>query len=481
MKNKSENNSTIANFIWRFTERTAAQLVTFVVSIILARILSPEYYGTIALVTVFTTILQVFVDSGLGTALIQKKDADDLDFSSVFFFNMFMCVVLYIVMYIASPYIAAFYNDKGLTPIIRFISLTIIISGVKGIQQAYVSRNMLFKRFFFSTIGGTVASAIIGIFLAYKGYGVWALAIQQVSNTAIDTLILWLTVRWKPKFMFSWQRLKSLLKFGWKLLVSALLDTVYNNLRNLMIGKIYTSSDLAFFDQGDKLPKVIATNINISIDSVLLPTLSKVQDKVEEVRLLTRRAIRISVYIVAPLMIGFACCAESLVSLVLTDKWLPCVPFVRILCVSYMLWPIHTANLNAIKAMGRSDIFLKMEVIKKVVGIALLVSTIGFSVKTMAYGVLLECVIAQIVNSIPNKSLLNYGYIDQLKDVLPTLALSGVMGIVVYYIGILPLPQLLGVVVQILTGMIIYIVGSYLLRFDEFRYIMSKYKLLVKK
>ena len=201
MKNKSENNSTIANFIWRFTERTAAQLVTFVVSIILARILSPEYYGTIALVTVFTTILQVFVDSGLGTALIQKKDADDLDFSSVFFFNMFMCVVLYIVMYIASPYIAAFYNDKGLTPIIRFISLTIIISGVKGIQQAYVSRNMLFKRFFFSTIGGTVASAIIGIFLAYKGYGVWALAIQQVSNTAIDTLILWLTVRWKPKFL----------------------------------------------------------------------------------------------------------------------------------------------------------------------------------------------------------------------------------------------------------------------------------------
>ena len=172
-------------------------------------------------------------------------------------------------------------------------------------------------------------------------------------------------------------------------------------------------------------------------------------------------------------MIGFACSAESLVSLVLTDKWLPCVPFVRILCVSYMLWPIHTANLNAIKAMGRSDIFLKMEVIKKVVGIALLVSTIGFSVKAMAYGVLLECVIAQIVNSIPNKSLLNYGYIDQLKDVLPTLALSGVMGIVVYYIGILPLPQLLGVVVQILTGMIIYIVGSYLLRFDEFRYIMS--------
>lgn len=362
---KNTNNSTIANFIWRFTERISAQLVTFVVSIILARILSPECYGTIALVTVFTTILQVFVDSGLGTALIQKKDADDLDFSSVFFFNMLICIVLYIGMYILSPYIAIFYDDKSLTPIIRFISLTIIISGVKGIQQAYVSRNMLFKRFFFSTIGGTIASAIIGIILAYRGYGVWALAIQQVSNTAIDTLILWLTVKWKPKFMFSFQRLKRLLRFGWKLLVSALLDTIYGNLRNLIIGKKYTSADLAYFDQGDKLPKAIATNINVSIDSVLLPTMSKVQDKTEAVRTLTRRAIRISVYIVAPLMIGFACCADSLVRLVLTDKWLPCVPFIRILSVSYLFWPIHTANLNAIKAVGRSDIFLKLEVIKK--------------------------------------------------------------------------------------------------------------------
>lgn len=474
MKNKSENNSTIANFIWRFTERTAAQLVTFVVSIILARILSPEYYGTIALVTVFTTILQVFVDSGLGTALIQKKDADDLDFSSVFFFNMFMCVVLYIVMYIASPYIAAFYNDKGLTPIIRFISLTIIISGVKGIQQAYVSRNMLFKRFFFSTIGGTVASAIIGIFLAYKGYGVWALAIQQVSNTAIDTLILWLTVRWKPKFMFSWQRLKSLLKFGWKLLVSALLDTVYNNLRNLMIGKIYTSSDLAFFDQGDKLPKVIATNINISIDSVLLPTLSKVQDKVEEVRLLTRRAIRISVYIVAPLMIGFACCAESLVSLVLTDKWLPCVPFIRILSVSYLFWPIHTANLNAIKAVGRSDIFLKLEVIKKAVGLALLLSTMWFGVKIMAYGLIVECLLGLIVNTWPNKKLLHYGYIDQMRDIAPSVLLSMAMGVAVYCVGLISMPEIVKVVAQITLGIVIYVAGSGIFRMKEFEYLIKK-------
>lgn len=468
---KNTNNGTIANFIWRFTERTAAQLVTFVVSIILARILSPEYYGTIALVTVFTTILQVFVDSGLGTALIQKKDADDLDFSSVFFFNMCMCVVLYIVMYIASPYIAAFYNDKGLTPIIRFISLTIIISGVKGIQQAYVSRNMLFKRFFFSTIGGTVASAIIGISLAYKGYGVWALAIQQVSNTAIDTLILWLTVRWKPKFMFSWQRLKSLLKFGWKLLVSALLDTLYNNLQSLVIGKRYSTSDLAYYTQGDKFPSVIITNINTSIDSVLLPTMSKVQDRADQVRTLTRKAIKISIYILAPLMIGLAFCADTVVSLVLTDKWIPCVIFIRIFSITYLFWPIHTANLNAIKAMGRSDVFLKIEIIKKILGFLILLSTMWIGVKAMAYGMLVSSVMSQLINSWPNKKLLNYKYSEQIKDILASIVLALLMGIGVYFVGYLHLPYIIKLLLQIGVGVLIYVGGSVLFKFEEFEYI----------
>ena len=247
---KSDKNSVVINFIWRFAERCGAQLVTFIVSIVLARILSPEDYGQIALITVFTTIMQVFVDSGLGLALIQKKDADDLDFSSVFYFNFAVCLVLYAVMFVAAPFIASFYKDTTLTPIIRVISLTIVISGVKGIQQSYVSRNMLFKRFFFSTLGGTIFSAFLGIGLAYAGFGVWAIVAQQLSNTTIDTLILWLTVKWRPKKMFSWKRLKSLLSFGWKMLVSSLLDTVYNNIRSLIIGRMYSSSDLAYYNQG---------------------------------------------------------------------------------------------------------------------------------------------------------------------------------------------------------------------------------------
>ena len=315
-------NNVINNFFWRFAERCGAQFVTLIVSIVLARVLSPSDFGTVSLVMVFTTIMQVFVDSGLGTALIQKKDADDLDFSSVFYFNFAVCLVLYAGMFVAAPYIAKFYNDDSLISIIRVISLTIIISGVKGIQQSYVSRNMLFKRFFFATLGGTIFSAFLGISMAYAGCGVWSIVAQQLSNTTIDTLILWGTVRWRPKRMFSWERLSGLLSYGWKLLVSSLLDTVYNNLRNLIIGKIYTSADLAYYNQGDKFPKVIVTNINASIDSVLLPSMSGEQDHAERVKSMTRRAIKTSTYIMAPLMMGLMFCAEPIVKLLLTDKWL---------------------------------------------------------------------------------------------------------------------------------------------------------------
>ena len=331
-----EKDKVVSNFIWRFAERCGAQLVSFVVSIVLARLLEPSVYGTVALVTVFTTILQVFIDSGLGTALIQKKNADDLDYSSVFYFNFVVCIILYLGMFIAAPYIAKFYGNMSLIPVIRVISLTLIISGVKNIQQAYVSSNMLFKRFFFSTIGGTIVSAFVGIFMAYIGMGVWALVAQQLSNAMIDTMILWITVKWRPKAVFSWERLKSLLAYGWKLLVAVLLDTVYNNLRNLVIGKMYSSADLAFYNQGDKFPKIIVTNINTSIDSVLLPTMSSEQDNKARVKEMTRRAIKTSTYIMAPLMMGLAFCAKTVVELVLTQKWLPCVPFLQIFCICFI-------------------------------------------------------------------------------------------------------------------------------------------------
>lgn len=476
-----ENRVVFSNLIWRFAERCGAQIVTLIVSIVLARILLPEDYGTISLITVFTTILQVFVDSGLGTALIQKKDADDLDFSSVFYFNFVVCLILYSGMFVAAPYIAFFYNNVSLTPVIRVISLTIIVSGVKGIQQAYVSRNMLFKRFFFSTIGGTLFSAAFGIGLAYVGCGVWALVGQQLSNTCIDTFILWMTVKWRPKKMFSWSRLKELLSFGWKMLASTLLDTVYNNIRSLIIGKMYSSSDLAYYNQGRQFPNVIVNNINTSIDSVLLPTMASAQDDRIRVKSMTRRAIKTSTYVMAPLMMGLAFCAEPIVRLVLTEKWLPCVPFLRIFCITYMFYPIHTANLNAIKAMGRSDLFMKLEIAKKLVGMVLLLSTMWFGVMAMVYSLLISSVLGQIINSWPNRKLLNYGYLEQLKDILPGIALAVFMGCCVNLVGLFNLPNFITLLIQIPLGASIYIATSALLHLESFEYLMDMIRPMVRK
>lgn len=475
------NNKVVSNFIWRFAERCGAQLVQFIVSIVLARLLAPEVYGTIALITVITTILNVFVDSGMGSALIQKKDADSVDFSTVFYFNMCVCIVLYVGLFISSPWIAHFYKDATLTPVIRVLGLTIVISGVKNIQQAYVSKTMQFKRFFFSTLGGTIGAAIIGIWMAYKGFGVWALVAQQIFNAMVDTLILWITVKWRPKKEFSFERLKGLFSYGWKLLASSLLDTVYNNIRQLIIGRMYTPSDLAFYNRGKQFPDLIITNINTSIDSVLLPTMSQEQENKERVKIMTRRAIKTSTYIMAPLMMGLAFCAIPVIRLILTEKWLSCVPFMQIFCITSMFYPVHTANLNAIKAMGRSDAYLKLEIIKKVIGMALLLSTMWFGVMAMAYSLLVSSVLSQIINSWPNRKLLNYGYLEQLKDILPGIILAVVMGICVYPVQWLGLSDIITLCIQVPLGMIIYIIGSKIFKLESFEYILDMIKPYILK
>lgn len=480
MQNKVQQTVT-NNFLWRFAERCGAQGVSFLVSITLARLLAPEIYGTIALVTVFITILNVFVDSGLGNALIQKKDADDLDFSTVFFFNVGICCVLYIMLFLAAPFIAEFYEKNELVSVVRVLGFILVISGVKNVQQAYVSRTMQFKRFFFATLGGTIGAAIIGIAMAYCGFGVWALVTQQIFNATVDTIILWATVKWRPKCMFSWKRLKILFSFGWKLLVSALLETSYNNIRQLIIGKMYTSSDLAQYNRGKQFPELIISNINTSIDSVLLPVMSKSQDDSQQIKSMTRRSIKTSTYIMAPLMMGLAFCAEPIVRLVLTDKWLPCVPFLRIFCITYMFYPVHTANLNAIKAMGRSDLFLKLEIAKKIVGMTLLLSTMWFGVMAMAYSLLISSVTSQIINSWPNKKLINYRYLDQLWDILPSILLAVFMGYCVNLIGLLHLPSIVVLMIQIPMGAAIYIGASALLKLEEFEYLLKMVKSFRRK
>ena len=470
-----------ANTLWRFLERCGAQGVTFIVSIVLGRLLDPKVFTTIALVTVFTAIMQVFVDSGLGNALIQKKEADDLDFSTVFFFNLAVCAVLYVLMFFAAPLIVAFYNAPELTSVIRVLSLILIISGVKNVQQAYVSRHLLFKKFFFSTLGGTIGAAVAGIVMAYKGFGVWALVAQMLLNAAVDTLILWITVEWRPKLMFSWSRLKGLFSFGWKILASSLIDTIFLEVRQLIIGKLYVKDELAFYNRGEQFPKLIVNNINTSIDSVLLPTMSQEQNHPERVKAMTRRAIKISTFVMMPLMTGLAVCAKPLVSLLLTDKWLPCVPFLRIFCFTYAFYPIHTANLNAIKALGRSDLFLKLEICKKAISLIALVSTMFFGVMAMAYSLLVTSVINQIINSYPNWKLLNYSYLDQVKDMLPQIIGSVFMGMIVYTVSLLPINSVLILFLQVPLGVVIYALYSRIFKIDSFTYLIQTISIFLKK
>jgi len=480
MAQNSKENIT-KNLFWRIMERFGAQGVTFVVSIVLARLLDPNVYGMIAIVTVFTSIMQVFVDSGLGNALIQKKDADDLDFSTVFFFNMFLGIVLYAVMFISSPLIARFFDMPDLTPVLQVLSLTIVISGIKNIQQAYVSRKLMFKKFFFATLGGTIGASVVGIYMAYRGYGVWALVAQNLFNTTVDTCILWLTVKWRPKRMFSFERIKTLFSYGWKLLASKLIDTAYEDVRSLIVGKMYSADDLAFFDRGKKFPQLAVDILNSSIDSVLFPSMSMEQDNISRVRAMTSRAIKTTSFIVFPLMTGLAVCAAPVVNIILTPKWAECIPYMRIFCIGLAIVPISIANLNAIKAIGRSDIYLKLEIIRKSLNTVSLLSLMWFGVKAIAISYLINCIMNLIVNATPNKKYLDYGYRDQVKDLAPAFLLSLSMGAIVYALSFLGLHDGITLLIQIPTGILIYLLGSSIFKIDSFQYVLSIARGILKK
>ena len=384
-------------------------------------------------------------------------------------------------MFVAAPFISDFYQMRELTALIRVMSLGIIVSAVKSVQSAYVSRKLMFKKFFFSTLGGTIAAAILGIWMAFRGFGAWALVMQGLVNSIIDTIILWITVPWRPVIAFSFSRLKQLFSFGSKLLISNLIDTVYNNLRSLVIGKVYTSQDLAFYNKGKVFPNLIVTNVNSSINSVLFPVMSSAQEDTETVKRMTRRAIKTSTCIMFPLMIGLAVCAEPLIRFLLTEKWLPCVLYLRIFCFTYAFYPIHTANLNAVQALGRSDIFLKLEVIKKGIGFLAIFITVFISVEALAYSLIVTSILSQIINAWPNRKILKYGYREQLKDMLPSMLVAVCMSICVYPIQLIKMPDIVVLILSAFWGVLVYIALSYFLKVESFHYLLQFVKASRKK
>ncbi|MEG0449822.1 MAG: lipopolysaccharide biosynthesis protein [Lysinibacillus sp.] len=446
-----------SSLLWKLMERGGTQGIQFIVMIVLARILLPEDFGLIVLVAIFITIASVFVQSGFNVALIQKKNADEVDFSSVFYLNLCVAFIMYIVLFFCAPVIASFFEYPQLMLVLRILSLTLFLGAINSIQNAVIARNLQFKKLFFSSLGAVIASAIVGIVMAYANFGVWALVGYQLVNQFLITLILSFTVKWRPQLLFSLERIKGLFSYGWKLLASALIDTFYNNVHSFVIGKMFTPAILGFHSRGEQFPNLIVTNINGSIQSVMLPALSSHQDNRQKVKSMVRRSIVTSSFIIFPMMVGLAVIAEPLVKVLLTDKWLPAVPFLQIYCAVYALWPIHTANLQAINALGRSDIFLKLEIVKKIIGLIILGITISFGVYMMVLGLFIGGLLSTFINAYPNLKLLNYSIQEQWKDIMPSFLLSVVMGIVVYNIKWIGKSEIETMSVQIFVGIVVYV------------------------
>jgi len=465
--------SIISNMLWKFSERTGAQVVSFIVSIVIARILLPAEYGLIAMVSVFITIANVFVSSGFGSALIQKKDVDNLDYSSIFYFSIGVSIVLYIIIFVSAPIIAKFYGYTVLTPVMRVLGLRLILAGINNVQQAYVARNMIFKRFFYSTLIGTVVSAVVGIFMAYKGFGIWALVAQFMVSSILDTFIIWFTVKWRPHLQFSIMRVKILFSFGWKLLLAGLLDTLNTESRTLIIGKMYSPSDLAYYSKGLQMPALIMANINASISAVMFPAVSKVQNDIERLKMLTRKSISVSSYFVFPLLMGLAVIAEPLVRVLLTDKWIMAVPYVRIFCFTHAIIIMQIAMQNAILARGRSDVFLKMDIITKVISIVLLICVINMGVMAIALSSLVTGTFNVIMKAFVSRRIFGYGIREHIADNVPILFAASIMGTAIYMINLLGFSSLITMSIQIPLGIIIYLLFSMIFKLEGYVFVLA--------
>lgn len=480
-KIESTKSKVVSGLFWSLMQQLGTQGIQFIVQIILARLLLPKEYGIIALITIFIAISNVFVQSGFSTALIQKKYVDEQDLSSVFFLSTSVAVIFYILLFYLAPFIASFYDEPQLIMILRVMSLTLFIGAVNSIQTAIVYRAMQFKRFFFSSLGGILGAGVVGIIMAYMGFGVWALVANQLTNQFLITMILWFTIKWRPRLVLSFDRLKGLFSYSWKLLCSSLIETIYNNVYGLVIFKLFNAEMLGYYNKGSSFPSLLVANIDGSIQSVMLPALSANQDFQERVKQMVRRSIVTSSFIVFPMMVGLAVVAEPLVKILLTDKWLPCVPFLQLMCITYAFWPVHTANLQAIKAMGRSDIFLKIEVIKKCIGIGALCASIPFGIYVMVGFQPIVSLISSIINAFPNKELLNYSFKEQWKDIMPSMLLSLIMGAGVYGVKFIGFEIWLTLIVQIVVGIILYIGLAYIFKLECFRYLLNTIKELLKQ
>lgn len=475
--------NTFGSLIWKFAERVCAQMVSLVVSIVLARMLMPEDYSVVSIVAIFFAFCNVFISGGMNASLIQKKDATIEDYSTVLYLNLVLAAVLYGLMFFCAPLIAKIYAKPVLVSIIRVMGLTFFVNALKSVLSAYTSSGLQFKRFFLSTIIGTAISAVVGIAMASRGMGAWALVAQEMTNSTIDTLILFLTCRMKFVRSFSWSRMKSLFSYGWKIMVSSVISVAYDQISPLIIGLKFTGADLAYYNKGNSFPGLINSTVSDTLAAVLFPVMAKVQDNREDVLNMTRRYVKVASYVIFPLMAGLFAVSDNFIRVLLTEKWLGAAVYVRIFAVSYMFNLVQVGNLQAIKAIGRSDITLLLEIIKKSIYFALIAAFVFFSDSPEVFALSSICctIVALTVNTQPNRKLLGYRYRYQLADIMPNLIISLLMGAVVWTMGFLPFAPIGLLVLQVAAGAVLYVLLSILTRNENFRYLLEFLLQIVKR
>ena len=449
---------TIKALLWSFIESVGLISVKFIVGIILARILFPEQFGLIGMLTIFMAVAQVFLDSGFGSALIQKQNATQTDYCSIFYFNIGAGFLIVLIFYSAAPWIAAFYGQPILTPLTRFMSLAIVINAFGLIQNTILIKELNFKKYSYVSLLASSVSGIIGISFAVNGYGVWSLVAQQMSAAFFRTIFLWFICTWRPSLIFSFKSLSQLFGFGSKMLAAGLLNQIFNHIYLLVIGRLFSASHLGFYTRAKTLAEVPSTIIPRMVGRVLFPAFSKIQENPERLKKAMRKALKTIGLVYFPLMIGLAAIAPSLVLLLLTAKWAESIPYLQLLCFAWLLFPVHLINLNLLQSMGRSDLFLRIEIIKKVLIAANICITWRWGIPAMIGGMIVTSLCAYILNSYYTYGLIGYSIGEQLNDLIPTLVLSLIMGVAVYLIGMVSLPGLwCTIILQIFIGSSLYI------------------------
>lgn len=476
-------NKVISGITWSYAERFSAQIVSLIVSVVLARILDPAHYGILAIVTVFTAIGDALVTDGFGNALVQKKDADSVDFNSICWLSVGIAAGLYGVLFVCAPLIARFYEMEQLTLVTRVMGIRLLFSAFNSVQQAYVQKHLLFKKYFFASLTGAAVSAFVGIGLALSGAGVWALVAQNLSLTVVSTGVLMLISGWRPGLRCSAESIRSMWSYGSKIILSTITYTLKDNIRSLVVGKCFTSEDLAFYNQGKKYPALLVTDVVQSMGKVLFPVLSDRQGHNEENKRLMRTSVRLSSFVLLPLIFGLIAISDTFVVCLMTEKWLPAVPYMRILCLVYITRPMSTVFQKALLAIGKSDINLKHEIYTSALTLGLIVLAVAGlkSVALIAWSYVIVALVGTGYFAAAVKKHYRYGIREILQDYLPALLLSCLMCGCAFAVGRIDMHIILKLIVQVGAGIAVYVLGAMAFRMEAFAYIWQFVLSAVKK